>query len=130
MLGAVRRDGNTAPFLDGAARGEFLLRRCRTCSTVGAPQEGQCPACGSTETEWVAASGAARVVSWSVVSRKTAEGQPAAPTITVIAEFDEGPWWWSQIVDTDPAELASGRRLRVAFEAAEGGETLPVFRLA
>ena len=57
MLGAVRRDGNTAPFLDGAARGEFLLRRCRVCSNVGAPQEGQCPACGSSETEWVPASG-------------------------------------------------------------------------
>ena len=54
----------------------------------------------------------------------------SSPTITVIAEFDEGPWWWSQIVDADPAELATGRRLRVAFEAAEGGETLPVFRLA
>jgi uncharacterized OB-fold protein len=124
-LGAVRRDGNTDAFLDATARGEFLLRRCIHCQHVGGPQETQCPACGSIETEWVRAGGGARVVSWSVVHARN-----AAPTITVIAEFDEGPWWWSQVVDADPAELAAGRRLRVAFEEAEGGETLPVFRLA
>lgn len=129
-LGAVRRDDDTAPFLDGAARGEFLLRRCRRCSGIGGPQERQCPACASTETEWVAATGAARVVSWSVVHARTADGRSGAHTVTVIAEFDEGPWRWSQVVGADPGEMATGRRLQVAFEEDEGGEKLPVFRLA
>jgi uncharacterized OB-fold protein len=124
-LGAVRRDGNTAPFLDATARGEFLLRRCTQCQHIGGPQEALCPGCGSTETEWVPAAGGARVISWSVVHARN-----VAPTITVIAEFDEGPWWWSQVVDAGEAELATGRRLRVAFADADGGETLPVFRLA
>jgi uncharacterized OB-fold protein len=124
-LGAVRRDGNTAAFLDAASRGQFLLRRCTQCHHIGGPQEAQCPACASTDTEWVPAAGGAQVVSWSVV-----HARDTPPTITVIAEFDEGPWWWSQVVDADPSALATGRRLRVGFEAAEGGETLPVFRLA
>jgi uncharacterized OB-fold protein len=126
----MRRDGNTAPFLDGTARGEFLLLRCRVCSNIGGPQESQCTVCGSIESDWVESSGAAWVVSWSVVHGRPVEGQPAPNTITVIAELDEGPWWWSQVVGADPAELATGRRLRVAFEEAEGGEMLPVFRLA
>ena len=129
-LGAVRRDGNTSTFLDGAARGVFLLRRCTDCGTIGGPQEAQCTGCSSITTEWIPANGRARIVSWSVVHAKTADGATAPHTITVIAEFDEGPWWWSQIIGADPIDLATGRRLQVAFEPAEGGETLPVFRLA
>jgi uncharacterized OB-fold protein len=129
-LGSVRRDGTTAEFLDGAARGEFLLRRCSGCGTFGGPQEGSCPGCGSLATDWVPASGRARVVSWSVVHGKGPDGGTAPQAIIVIAEFDEGPWWWSQLVDADPAAVATGSLLEVAFAPAEGGETLPVFRLA
>ena len=129
-LGAVQRDGNTAAFLDGAARGEFLLRRCQRCQSIGGPQESQCPACGSSETDWVPASGGAQVLSWSVVYGKTPDGGSGPQAIIVVAEFDEGPWWWSQLVGADPAEVATGRRLVAAFEPADGGETLPVFRLA
>jgi hypothetical protein len=128
-LGTVRRDRDTAPFLDGAARGEFLLRRCRHCANIGGPQEAQCPACGSVAAEWIPAAGTARVISWSAVHGRAADGQTEPQNITVIAEFDEGPWWWSQIVDADPAEVETGRRIRVSFAPAEGGEILPVFQL-
>jgi uncharacterized OB-fold protein len=130
LLGAFRRDGDTAPFLDGAARGEFLLRRCLSCRNVSGPQEAQCPDCGSLESEWIPASGAARVVSWSAVYGKAEQGEPAPFTITVIAELEEGPWWWTQVVGAEPSDMATGGRLQVAFADAEGGETLPVFRLA
>lgn len=93
-------------------------------------QESRCAACGSAETDWTASSGRARVVSWSVVYGRNPDGQSVPQAITVIAEFDEGPWWWSQIIDADPVEMTTGRRLVVAFEPAEGGEILPVFRLA
>jgi uncharacterized OB-fold protein len=131
-LGSVRRDGNTAPFLDGAARGEFLLRRCSECGTFGGPQEASCPGCGSLATDWAPAGGGARVVSWSVVHGKAPEGGTAPRAVIVIAEFDEGPWWWSQLIeaDADAEDVATGHRLAVAFAPAEGGETLPVFRLA
>jgi uncharacterized OB-fold protein len=129
LLGPVRRDGTTDAFLDGAARGRFMLRRCRGCARLGGPQEAQCPACGSTDTEWEPAGGGARLVSWSVVHRRSAGGtEPAA--ITVIGELDEGPWWWSQLVGADPSALETGRPLRIGFAPAEGGETLPVFELA
>lgn len=130
LLGAVRRDGTTDEFLDGAARGEFLLRACRNCGRVGGPQEAQCPACGSLDTAWSPAGGGARIVSWSVVHARGPDGTAIPDMVTVIAELDEGPWWWSQLTGADPADLATGRRLRIAFAPAEGGETLPVFELA
>jgi uncharacterized OB-fold protein len=60
-------------------------------------------------------------------------GRPSGDTepersILVIGELDEGPWWWSQLVDADPASLSVGQRLRVEFRrAAPEREAVPVF---
>jgi hypothetical protein len=47
----------------------------------------------------------------------------------VIAELDEGPWWWSQLDGADPARLTVGTLLVIAFRDG-GGERVPVFELA
>jgi hypothetical protein len=40
----------------------------------------------------------------------------------------EGPWWWSQIVDADPARLAVGTALRIRFQRHDAeAEPVPVF---
>ena len=58
-------------------------------------------------------------------------GAEAGATVLVIGELDEGPWWWSQLVDANPAALSVGARLAVGFDRAPGGhEAVPVFRLA
>lgn len=129
QLGTVQRDGATAAFLDGTSRGQLLLRRCRACGQTGGPQELQCAECCSTDTEAVPASGGAKVVSWSVVHGRTADGGTEAQAVVVIGELDEGPWWWTQLVGADPADVRTGGRLTVCFEPAGGGEALPVFRL-
>ena len=128
-LGAVRRDDQTAPFLDAAARGQFLIRKCIECGGSGGPQESTCPNCGSTANEWVAASGGARLISWSVVHGRQPDGSTGPQSIVAIAELDEGPWWWSQVVGDDRVELATGCPLVIMFQPADAGETLPVFRL-
>ena len=49
----------------------------------------------------------------------------------VIAELDEGPWWWSQLTAADPARLTAATRLAVAFARPdEEHEAVPVFELA
>ena len=128
-LGAVQRDSDNEQFLEAAARSEFVLYRCRSCGFVGGPQEKACPNCPSSEIEQCAASGGARVVSWSVVHGKRSDGHFEPQAVVVIGELDEGPWWWSQVIDAEPSDMTTGRRLRISFEAAEGGETLPVFVL-
>src|SRR5215469_11119384 len=72
----------------------------------------------------------AALVSWAVAWSRPATGEPQ-PTVLLIAELDEGPWWWSQLVDADPANLAVGQRLRIEFRrAGPEHEAVPVFALA
>jgi uncharacterized protein len=127
-VGPVERDEATAEFFDAAAAGKFLLRRC-PAGHYSEPPAALCTTCGSTQLSWAAAAGGATLVSWAVTEGKHGQaGEPAA-TVLVIGEFDEGPWWWSQLLDADPAQLTAGARLVVAFVPG-GSETVPVFRLA
>jgi uncharacterized protein len=127
-VGAVNRDEQTGAFFDGTAAGQLLLRRC-PAGHYSEPQAAQCSTCGRTDLEWAAAGGGASLVSWAVTRSSETS------TVLVIAELDEGPWWWSQLTGADPAGLTVGTRLRLAFArpdgAAEGElEAVPVFVLA
>ena len=128
-LGVVQRDPDSEEFLEAASQRKFVVYRCRSCGFVGGPQEKVCPKCSSSDTEQCAASGRARVVSWSVVHGKGSDGDFVPQAVVVIGELDEGPWWWSQVLGAEPSDMTTGRRLRILFETADGGETLPVFAL-
>lgn len=125
--GPVARNEATAEFFDGTGRGEFLLMRCPE-GHWNRPQAERCAECDSPELHPEPASGRARLMSWVVVHpRPGSGGDSDAPTVPAIVEFDEGPWWWSQVVDVDPADLRDGLPLRVVFERPDGSEAVPVF---
>lgn len=130
-VGPVARDPATAAFFDGTGSGSFLLRRC-PAGHFSEPAAAQCTTCGSTQLTWAPAGGGATLVSWSVVWSKPAGDTEPARTVLVIAELDEGPWWWSQLADAaDAGDLTVGRRLRIEFRrAADSDEAVPVFALA
>jgi uncharacterized protein len=159
-VGPVDRDAATAAFFDAAAAGKFLLQQCPR-GHYSEPPATQCTTCGSTALAFAPASGGASLVSWAVTwAAAEPDGESGAPvvgppvvrppvvrppvvrppvvrptvvrpTVLVIAEFDEGPWWWSQLVDADPEELAVSARLVVGFAQPEAEhEPVPVFRLA
>jgi len=113
-VGPVDRDEQTAAFFDGTAAGQLLLRRC-AAGHFSEPPVTQCTTCGRLDLEWTAASGGARLVSWAV----SWSGDVA--TVLVIAELDEGPWWWSQLTGADPGALTVGARLRLAFARPDAG---------
>jgi uncharacterized OB-fold protein len=116
------RDAATAAFLDGTARGQFLLRRCRPGRHVSGPQFEACHACGSTDLEHVPASGHGQVVSWTVVHSSPAR-------TLVIVQLDEGPWWWSTLVDADPGSVRTGMEVRIDYQRPDGSpESIPIFR--
>ena len=54
--------------------------------------------------------------------------------MVVIAALDEGPLWWAEVLDADPAraaaEVAAGQRLTITFEHVPEYETVPAFRRA
>ena len=129
-VGPVARDAATAEFFDGTAAGTFLLRAC-PAGHYSEPAAAQCSTCASTDLRWAPAGGGATLVSWSVVWAKPSGDAEPQRTVLVIAELDEGPWWWSQLADTDPADLTAGQRLRIEFRrASDEHETVPVFALA
>jgi uncharacterized OB-fold protein len=129
-VGPVTRDAATAEFFDGTATGKFLLRRC-PAGHYSEPPAAQCTTCGSTSLSWQPARGDATLVSWAIAWGKPVGDSEPQRTVLVIAELDEGPWWWSQLVDADPAALAVGQRLRIDFRRAGAEhEAVPVFALA
>jgi uncharacterized OB-fold protein len=118
-VGPVQRDEATSAFFDAAAQGVFLLRRC-PAGHFSEPAVMQCTSCASADLHWAPASGGAAVISWTVTH--------PAKALLVIAELDEGPWWWSQLVGGNPAVLSVGTRLRISFLPG-GDEHVPVFEL-
>ena len=129
-VGPVARDAATAEFFDAAAAGKFLLRRCPE-GHFSEPAAAQCTTCASTSLQAEPARGSATLVSWAVAWDKPVGDAEPQRTVLVIAELDEGPWWWSQLADADPASLAVGQRLRIEFRrAAPEYEAVPVFAMA
>ena len=130
-VGPVTRDAATAEFFDGTAAGQFLLRHCRACGALSAPQAAQCENCSSTALGWRPASADAILISWTVAHSKPDVSGETSRTVLGLAELAEGPWWWSQIVAADPAELRTGAPLRIVFERhGAQHEAVPVFALA
>jgi uncharacterized protein len=125
-VGAISRDEHSAEFFDGTQRGELLLRHCLDCGHWNAPSALSCTACRSGVLEWLASTGAGQIISFGLVHPRG-----ASPRIAVaVVELDEGPWLQTQLVGMDPDALGIGDRVTVSFEQPDGGEALPVFRLA
>ena len=125
--GPVGRNEATSDFFDGTARGQFLLMRCRPGGHWNRPQAVRCGTCDSTDLEAAPASGKARLVSWVVVHPRPGSEEGRPPSVPAIVELREGPWWWTQIVGADPADLHDQQPLEVLFERPEGSEAVPVF---
>jgi len=119
----LRRDEASAPFFDGAAREELMIRRCAACGHAHAPATATCPDCGAADPDWVPAAGTATLVTWAVPYEKGA----AAPALVFgLVELAEGPWMHTR-VDADPAVLRAGAPLTVRFVHPEDGESYPIF---
>ncbi|QNA91848.1 MULTISPECIES: Zn-ribbon domain-containing OB-fold protein [unclassified Microbacterium] len=123
----LRRDEATAFFLDGTARGEFLLIEDLQTGELLDPRTDT--AHDRARFGTVAASGGARVVSWSVPHTRRPDGSVHRSVVGIV-ELDEGPWWWTELRGFDPDDDLEGARVRVGFEPSGSGpddEVLPFF---
>lgn len=84
-------DALTAPYFDGAARGELVIPRCDTCNAfVWYPAEA-CPHDGGALT-WTPVSGNATLFSWAVVQRPFLPAfADMVPFVTALVAIDEDP---------------------------------------
>jgi uncharacterized protein len=119
-------DESSAPFFEGAARGELVLQRCRSCEKWMWPVKFRCIHCFAPDVEWRAASGRATLYSLSVIHQQ----YPGFPSAYVIAtvETDEGVRFNTTLVGEDVEKTAIGSPLVAEFDADEKPFTVPRFR--
>jgi uncharacterized protein len=120
----VKPDASSEAFFDGASRGEFLIVKDTHSGDFLEPQFDI--SIDTARYRQVPASGRGRVVSWAVVHERTADGDVRRPVGVV--ELDEGPWWWTELVDAKPDADLMGLRVRVDFQTFDDGSSVPYFR--
>ncbi|MCR6672616.1 Zn-ribbon domain-containing OB-fold protein [Devosia ginsengisoli] len=117
---APQPDAESQPFWDAAAQGRFLIKRCTSCGETHWFPRTMCPFCWSEKTEWVEASGAGTIYSWTVMRR----AKP--PYAVAYVELAEGPRMLTNIVECDLDRLHIGQQVELVFGQTSGDGTPPV----
>src|SRR5258708_7944695 len=121
----------TQPYWDGARAGELRIQRCTDCGRFYFYPRPFCPICHSSDVEWVAVSGRARLHSYVINHRPAPGFEDEAPYAIAVVQLEEGPRMMTNIVGVPntPEDLVLDMALEVVFEE-QGGVCLPKFRPA
>lgn len=121
-------DTSTLPFWEAARQHKLLIKRCRACGRAHFYPRPFCPKCWSTDVDWIEASGAAILYTYSVVHQNDLPpfaGQ--VPYVAAIVTLDEGPRMMSNVVGCVFTDLRIGMPLVVAFDERTDDVTVPIF---
>jgi uncharacterized OB-fold protein len=121
-------DEASAPFFAGAARGELMLQRCRTCGAFMWPVKPRCVECFSGDVEWAPAGGRAVLYSFAVVHQRYPGFDE--PYVVATVETPEGVRFNTSIVGADAEDLKIGLPLEVVFDPVSDDVVVPRFRPA
>jgi uncharacterized OB-fold protein len=87
-----------------------------------------CPNCGSGPVSWEAASGRARVHSYTVVHHAAhPDFAERVPYVAAVVELEEGPRVVANIVDCPIEDVAVEMAVRATFVEVAAGIVLPQF---
>uniref|UniRef100_A0A2A4YZY0 DNA-binding protein n=1 Tax=OCS116 cluster bacterium TaxID=2030921 RepID=A0A2A4YZY0_9PROT len=112
----------TKQFWEGVDAGRFLLKNCNACEKTHYYPRTICPLCGSSDTEYLEASGRGTIYSFSTFE------MVKAPYAIAYIQLEEGPIVMSNIVDCDLKTLKIGQSVTLCFAETEGdGPQIPVF---
>ena len=119
------------PFFEGCNQERLMLQRCKAAKCgkhIYFPRV-CCPYCRGGDLEWVQASGAGTIVSYTVVHRPNHPSFFAeAPYYFIAVQLREGPLMYSRLAERpDPAAKLLGAEVRVAFVAQAETQKLPYF---
>jgi uncharacterized OB-fold protein len=118
----------TAPFWQGAERGELVLPRCRTCGRLHYPPPPRCVNCLTETLEWTRLSGRGQLVGWSTVHIGLSQGiEP--PFVVGEVELVEqvGLVIAALVVGAAPESLRLGANMTVGFAPGGPGFAYPQF---
>jgi uncharacterized protein len=124
-------DYDTDEFWDGCREGVLRIRHCNSCGAFHFYPRPFCPKCWSAAVEWVAASGRARLYTYSVVYSNDLPPWPErVPYVAAVVELDEGPRMMTNVEGCAFDDLAIGMPLVVDFKDIADDTTVAVFRPA
>jgi uncharacterized OB-fold protein len=115
------------PFWEACLRGEFLLQRCPRSGRYHWPAV--CDPESGGGLEWVQASGRGTVHTFTVLHKAYREDYAdRVPYNVVVVELDEGPFFHSNLIECDNADIRVGMPVEVVFQRQSDEVTLPLFR--
>lgn len=126
----ITTDPWTEPFWRAAQEERLVAARCGDCGSFRMPPTPYCPHCQSQKTEWPALPGLATLYSFAVCNRSPFPGVEDFVYVPAVVELDGAPGvrLVTNLIDVDPATVAIGLRLRVAWNPITEGWKQPVFR--
>src|SRR5437764_12940025 len=114
-----RVDEESRGYWEALARHELYFQRCRDCGAARFYPRALCPACLSSATEWVRASGRGTVYTFTVTHQNQTPGfREELPYVLAMVELAEGPRLLTTPVGGGPAAVRCGMPCSVALEAA------------
>ena len=118
-------NADSAFYWESAAKDRLVLRKCKACGATHFMPRYMCPTCWSTDLEWIDASGAGVVHSYSIIHRASApEFRDRVPYVLAMIDLAEGVQMITNIVGDDALSVQIGDPVQVCFEAR--GETAKV----
>lgn len=124
----VAPDELDLPFWEATRQHQLLVHRCGRCSRCYWPAT-CCVTHGGDHMSWVPAAGTGTLHTWTVYHHAYAPHlADQVPYVVGVVTLDEGPFMHTSIVGCEPADLAVGLPVEVAFEDLEDGTALPRFR--
>ena len=121
---------DTQPHWEGLNARKYLLQKCAECGRIRHYPRPVCDACYSMRTAWVEASGRGTVHSWTITHHPFHPGWKGdLPYILVTADLEEGVRMNAQLRGAQAPSLKIGAPVRIDYEVAREGLTLPVLRL-
>jgi uncharacterized OB-fold protein len=123
-----RLDGPERPFWLGLREREIRVQRC-ACGHPRFPASRYCPECHSDEFAWESVGTTGTVETFCVFHKAYFPGfLGEMPYAVVQVRLDAGPRFFSNLVDTAPADIVPGMRVRAVFEDLDAEVTVLKFR--
>ena len=119
---------DSKPYWDGLDEGKLRLQQCGGCGKVRHYPRPLCDACYSFDVRWIEANGRGTVHSWTVTHHAFNAGFKAElPYVLVTVDLDEGVRLQAPLRGVEGKDVRIGLPVRVTFERAKEGLTLPAF---
>lgn len=120
-------NAESEPWWNATRERRLVIQRCRKNGHLQHYPRSLCVRCGSTDLDFVDASGRGKIYSHTTVNRApTPDVQ--VPYVVALVRLDEGPVLLSNIVECPPDDVRCEMPVEVAWRPLSDGRNLPVFR--